>query len=183
MEVEPVESLDRFELIDRGPLRARHVWALVSRLPEAIGHRECDTVCRKLGWSQQDCSVEQVADSPGAGNVVMIRAEFANATELATGFGQRGVPAERVAAGAARQMHRYLAADAPVGPHLADQLMLPLGISAHRGVGGRFRTVGLTEHSRTHLDVLRAFLDIDVQVEQNAADDVLVTMTPASADS
>ena len=62
---------------------------------------------------------------------------------------------------------------APVGPHLADQLMLPLGISAwlsgRTGLpgGGSFRTLPLTLHSTTHIEVLRAFLDIDIQVEDS----------------
>ena len=30
----------------------------------------------------------------------------------------------------------YLAADVPAGPHLADQLLLPLGIAAYQKTGG-----------------------------------------------
>jgi RNA 3'-terminal phosphate cyclase (ATP) len=69
----------------------------------------------------------------------------------------------------------------PVGQHLADQLLLPLGIGAHQGTGGgTFRTLDLTPHAWTHIDVLRAFLDVDVRVEESAGGTATVTvMTPA----
>ncbi len=59
--------------------------------------------------------------------------------------------------------------------HLADQLMLPLGIGAWqsggagRPRGGSFRTLPLTHHSTTHIEILRQFLEIDIQA--NASED------------
>ena len=71
-----------------------------------------------------------------------------------------------------RQAEEYLAAGVPVGKHLADQLMLPLGIGAHLGTGGGvFRTMALTLHSTTQLEILRRFLDLDIHVEQGGPDD------------
>ena len=67
---------------------------------------------------------------------------------------------------ALRQAEEYLAAGVPVGKHLADQLMLPLGIGAYLGSGGGvFRTMDLSPHSTTHLEILRRFLEIDIQVD------------------
>jgi RNA 3'-terminal phosphate cyclase len=45
-------------------------------------------------------------------------------------FGHRGVRAEQVAEEAIQRARSYLQTDAPVGHHLADQLLRPLGISA-----------------------------------------------------
>lgn len=45
------------------------------------------------------------------------------------GFGERGVPAERVAGRAVREMQAYLDAGVPVGEHLADQLLLLLALA------------------------------------------------------
>jgi RNA 3'-terminal phosphate cyclase (ATP) len=65
-------------------------------------------------------------------------------------------------------MREYLAAGVPVGCHLADQLMLPLGIAAWQtGHGGRFRTLPLTRHSTTHMDVLRTFLNCHITSESD----------------
>jgi RNA 3'-terminal phosphate cyclase (ATP) len=86
-----------------------------------------------------------------------------------------GIRAEDVATEALRQAEEYLAAGVPVGRHLADQLMLPLGIGAHLGAGGGvFRTQTLSLHATTHLEILRRFLEIRVQVEQGGPDEWLV---------
>ena len=58
-----------------------------------------------------------------------------------------------MAAKAAREALEYLAAGVPVGPHLADQLILPLALSG----GGSFRTVAVTPHFTTNAEVIRSF--------------------------
>ena len=63
----------------------------------------------------------------------------------------------------------------PVGKYLADQLMLPLGIGAYLGSGGSaIRTMELSLHATTHLEILRRFLESDIHVEQDGPDDGLV---------
>ena len=96
----------------------------------------------------------------------MIELEAKHVTEVFTAFGQLGVRAEAVAKEAVRQADEYLAATAPVGQHLADQLLLPLGIAAWQGSGGGvFRTGELSTHATTHLEILRMFLEIKIRVE------------------
>ena len=105
----------------------------------------------------------------------MIELEAEHVTEVFTGFGRLGVRAETVALEALSEAQEYLAASVPVGKHLADQLLLPLGIAAFLGTGGgTFRTVALTPHARTHLDILRQFLGLEAKVEQAGASDWLV---------
>ena len=82
-------------------------------------------------------------------------------------MGQRGVPAEKVAAGIAREAKRWLEAEVPVGEHLADQLLLPLALAG----GGKFRTLQPSSHTTTNIDTLRIFLDVAIATEQ-IADDV-----------
>jgi RNA 3'-terminal phosphate cyclase (ATP) len=77
-----------------------------------------------------------------------------------TGFGEVGVRAEAVAEAAVQEARRYLAADVPVGPYLADQLLLPLALAG----GGVFRTLPLSRHASTNIDVIRAFLPVSVDV-------------------
>jgi RNA 3'-terminal phosphate cyclase (ATP) len=48
-------------------------------------------------------------------------------------------------------MPRYLRSSAPLGSHLADQLLLPMAL----GAGGIFRTMTTTTHTRTNIDVIR----------------------------
>ena len=111
-------------------------------------------------------AIEEVAGSRGPGNVVMIELEAEHVNEVFTGFGRLGTKAEEVARQALREAHEYLAAGVPVGPHLADQLMLPLAIGAFLGTGGGvFRTTKLTLHSTTLLAVIRHFLEVNAQVD------------------
>jgi RNA 3'-terminal phosphate cyclase (ATP) len=142
----------------------------VANLPTEIGQREMDVVARKTGWPPNCMRVEQIKDSPGPGNAVLIELGCQHVSEVFTGFGQRGVRAEDVADEAVKELRAYLAADVPVGPHLADQLMLPLGIAAWRDNSpSAFRTMRLTRHSTTHLDILRRFLDVRIAVKENEA--------------
>ena len=164
--ISPSRQFRRLELLERGEVAARRVWALVANLPRHIGERECRTIAEKTGWDQSCFTVEETV-SRGPGNAVMITLEAAHVTEVFTGFGQLGVKAEEVAMQALREAREYLAAGVPVGKHLADQLMLPLAIGVHLGTGGGvFRTMPLTRHSTTHLEVIRDFLGVEAQVSE-----------------
>lgn len=158
--IQSPDSLRRLELLQRGPLVRRSVYALVSRLPLHIAKREVNTVLEQLDWPEDCAWVEQV-QAHGPGNVVMIEVENEHVTELFVGFGQRGVPAEAVARTAADEAARYLASDVPVGEHLADQLLLPLALAR----GGVFRTLAPSNHTRTNLETLKHFLDVETAVE------------------
>lgn len=48
-----------------------------------------------------------------------------------------------------------------VGPHLADQLLIPMALSG----GGKFSTVGPTDHTLTNIDTIKQFLDIDITLK------------------
>jgi RNA 3'-terminal phosphate cyclase (ATP) len=88
----------------------------------------------------------------------VIELEWATGREVFTGFGEKGVRAERVADTACDEAAAWLASGEPVGPHLADQLLLPMALAG----GGRFRTAALSLHAATNIDTIRAFLDVDV---------------------
>jgi len=46
--------------------------------------------------------------------------------------------------------------------------MLPTAIAAARaGQGSRFRTGQLTQHSLTHIDIIKRFLDVKIEVADN----------------
>ena len=164
VEVQPAAELGGFELLDRGRLLNCRVRAMVANLPRHIAERECRTIAGKTDWPANCFACEVVDDATGPGNVVMIELEYEHVTAVFTAFGERGKKAERVASEAWRAARTYLDAVVPVGPYLADQLMLPLGIAAHFGHPGSFRTLPLTDHSTTHIDILKRFLDIEIDV-------------------
>jgi hypothetical protein len=52
---------------------------------------------------------------------------------------------------------------------------LPLGIAAYHNTGGGvFRTMPLTEHAKTHIEILHRFLEIKIDVRQAEAKSVVV---------
>jgi RNA 3'-terminal phosphate cyclase (ATP) len=161
IDIQPVQSLKPLELIDGGPLVRRHATALVSRLPRHIAERELATIRRKLELSEGETTVEEV-ESVGPGNVVVIEIQHQHVTEVVTGFGQRGVKAEKVAADAVREAKDYLAANVPVGEHLADQLLLPLALAG----GGRYRTTQPTPHTTTNVETIGKFLDVAIEIDE-----------------
>jgi len=161
VDIEPVSALRPIELVERGRILQRSATAVVARLPLHIAEREVDTIRRRLSWPAESVSAREV-DSLGPGNVVTAEIRSENVTEVLTGFGQIGVPAEKVAAGVVREARRYLEAGVPVGEHLADQLLLPMALAG----GGRFRTLEPTEHARTNIETIRRFLDVEIAVEQ-----------------
>ena len=171
--IEPAQDFNRLDLPERGRIVGRRVRAIVSRLPIKIAEREVRTIRKHTGWPDECFAVESV-DSPGPGNCVTVEIESEQVTEVFTGFGQKGVPAERVAKGVIRQVDRYLAAGVPVGEHLADQLLVPMALSG----GGSFRTLPPTPHTQTNLEVIRRFLDVEIRLEQVSEGVCQVTITP-----
>lgn len=173
--VEPAESLGRLEMLERGKLRDRRLRAIVAHLPEHIGERECSKVIRGLQWPEKCGEVVSMNDSIGPGNALIAELEFEHLTEVFVAFGEQGKKAERVGQEVLTQLRRYLKCDAPVGDYLADQLMLPLAIGAGQGTGGGvFRTSGLSLHSRTHIDVIREFLDVEIETIDHDRNDIEV---------
>lgn len=167
LHVEPSAQLCGLELLERGEIVDRSAVALVANLPREIAERELDVIERKGNWLPRSLRIEEIKDSSGPGNAVLLEVTSQHVCEVFTGFGQRGVRAEQVAEQAVEEMRDYLAAKVPVGPHLADQLLLPVGIAAWRdGEQSSFRTMRLTRHSTTHIDILRRFLDVEIGVEE-----------------
>ena len=160
--VEPLRSPKPLDLLERGEIRSCRARALVASLPEKIGQRELRRVHDELGWSKDSLEVIEVRNSRGPGNVLSLEIESDALTEVFTGFGRRGKRAEAVADEVIEEAKAYLASPAPVGPHLADQLLLPMALAG----GGRFRTSTLTRHTSTNMEVLRSFLDLEVRASE-----------------
>jgi RNA 3'-terminal phosphate cyclase (ATP) len=158
----PAGGLRAIELLEAGPPVRRQARALLSRLPTHVGDRELGIVQRALGWRRDECAAETVP-SPGTGNALVLEVERASGVvEVVTGFGEKGIRAEKVAEDAAEEMRRFLAADVPVGEHLADQLLLPMALAG----AGRYRTVPLSLHATTNIDVIRRFLPVEIDVTE-----------------
>lgn len=154
-------SWARLDLRDRGATLS--VWArsVVSQLPMSIAERELAVVRTRLGWPEANLMAEEV-DADGPGNALILAVETEEVTEVFTGFGRRGLPAEQVATQTVAKARRFLDSGMAVGMHLADQLLLPLTQSN----GGSFLTAQPTRHFTTNADVINRFFKLNITTNQ-----------------
>ncbi len=143
-------------------VRARIV---VARIPPRVAPREASTLRSRLGLRNDEIVIDEV-DSAGPGNVVILHVHLGEVTEVVTALGERGVLAETVATRAALEVRQLLAANVPVGEHLADQLLIPMALAG----GGVFRTVVPSRHTRTNAAVIERFLPVAITFREDGGD-------------
>ncbi|MGB7323227.1 MAG: RNA 3'-terminal phosphate cyclase, partial [Rubripirellula sp.] len=159
------------------------VTGIVCKLPVSIAERELNVVRRRFGWSPKSTQVRLVDDASCAGNVLLIELESATCAEMFTGIGAIGVTAEQVARRTGKEAQQFLqAVDVPVGRHLADQILLPMGLAARFcNQTSEFRTQELTQHSLTQIELLQRFLEISIETRTDEQGTwVVVNSSPAS---
>ena len=184
--IRPQAPLSGMAMTCRGALLQKRVTALVANLPLHIAERECREMASRSGWPPEVFEAKEVQDSAGPGNAMIVELMFENITEVLSGCGRRGVPAERVAADVWTAVEQYLESSAPIGTHLADQLLLPLALAAREGQASEFQTRALSDHALTHMQVIGAFLpEIDVStraIESAGGAEFVVAVRPATCD-
>ncbi|MCJ7616492.1 MAG: RNA 3'-terminal phosphate cyclase [Desulfobacterales bacterium] len=164
--IQPADQLRTFHINKRGEINECHAKAVVAGLPRHIAERELGVIEQKLGWNKECFRIiEQPADM-GPGNIVCIEIKSKHITEIFTGFGKKGVRAEDVAKIAVNTAIRYLEAGVPVGKYLADQLLLPLALAG----GGSYTTLKPSLHTKSNSDVIKLFLDINININQTSND-------------
>ncbi|MEL6339276.1 MAG: RNA 3'-terminal phosphate cyclase [Myxococcota bacterium] len=168
--IAPSHRLKPLTLMERGAHDSIEASVLLAELPKAVAAKEVEYLSRDLGLDASSIEVIDIKDSPGPGNVILIRVKNNHHTEVFTGFGQKGVPASRVVGELATSVTSYLKKAAPVGVYLADQLIIPLAMAG----GGSFRTVGVTAHTSTNVEVVTRFLDVSIDVQRQERGNVLV---------
>jgi RNA 3'-terminal phosphate cyclase (ATP) len=166
VKIAPPDRLTGIELLDRGQTLRRRLVARVSRLPESVAERELRLAQAILGWDARETQREVIDPLFGPGNVLFSEIVCENVTEIVSGFGERGVRAEAIAERVANETKRYLESGAPIGEHLADQLLLPLALAG----SGRYRTTPLTLHAKTQIETIQRFLDAKVEITPVAED-------------
>ncbi|MFT4623412.1 MAG: RNA 3'-terminal phosphate cyclase (ATP) [Myxococcota bacterium] len=157
--VTPAARLAPLTLTERTGAPVLRATAVVSALSKSIARRELKALIGALELDWPQTRVVDVEAPRGPGNAVWVEVESTNITEMFVGFGTRGKSAEAVAARIAGQVQQYLSSGAPVGAHLADQLLIPLALAS----GGTFRTVPPTAHTTTNVAVVERFLPVRFQ--------------------
>jgi RNA 3'-terminal phosphate cyclase (ATP) len=160
--IKPVACLQALELPERGDIVQQYAEVLLAHLPEHIAHRELAVIRDALSYPESKLNFHVDNTTSGAGNAVSIIVESAFVTECFTAFGQRRLPAERVAERVVSEARRYLQAGVPVGRYLADQLLLPLALAG----GGMFVTLQPSRHVITNMAIVKKFMQVEFVSEK-----------------
>ncbi len=164
--VQPTADWYGVQLGQRGKLQAVSGISAVSNLPEHILSRQHNQIQKRLAPFDLPVNVEQVkGKSIGQGTLVFLKAEFENVQAGFSALGARGKRAERVADEACQALEDFLASDAAIDPHLADQLILPMALAKGKS---RLTTSRITRHLTTNIWLVQQFLP--VQFEVNGAE-------------
>ncbi len=160
--ITPPHNWTRVSLCRSHPPQVTAAICALAKLPQHIADRELAVLADAFALTDQQLQTVELTRSSSPGNVLYAECSDGKVTELHSVCGEKGIPAEEVARKLVAEVETYLQADAPVGPHLADQLLVPLAI----GGGGEFDCGELTPHATTNMEVIRKFVDADFSVEQ-----------------
>ena len=154
-------SLVPARFVERGALRSLRIWAAVANLPEHIARREVELMREKLGLEYSDTEVV-VYDGPGPGNAAWAVAEYDGVTEVVSGIGEKGKQAERVAEEIVTELEAYMASDAVIGEHLADQLLIPMALAG----GGEMLCTEPSQHTKTQAEIIEKFIEVEFSFDE-----------------
>ena len=149
---------------DRGAVTAVRAECLYANLPTSIVKRECSVLENRLGLERGGARFRRV-DSAGPGNAAMVEVDVEDGrggvlTEVFTGFGERQITSEMVAERVAAEAEEYVNADAALGKHTADQILLPMALAGD----GEFSTLEPSLHATTNMEVIEKFLPVSFSV-------------------
>lgn len=159
--IRPVEKIGKYENNGRGAVLSVKAVATSAQIPGHVVDRELQRVAESLSLAAESLS-KRLVRSVGPGNILSLRAECEEITELVEVIGERGISAEVVADKSVTKLNRYLASNAVVGEHLADQLLLPMAL----GDGGSFTTLEPSMHLKTNAAVIREFTQSQIVINQ-----------------
>jgi RNA 3'-terminal phosphate cyclase (ATP) len=169
--ITPTAQFRAIDLTERGADAGRRAVARFAGLPASIAERAFARLGEMMGYPREICEVVEHSGC-GQGFVFHLEARYENVVEVFTGFGEHGVPAEKIVERVVNDARHYLAADAPVGEYLADQLLIPLALAG----SGQFRTVGISRHARTNLEVIEKFLPVRFVTEASDRSGVILSV-------
>lgn len=164
----PAAAVTWLERAGAPRVRAR---AGIAHLPRHIAERMLGRVAERLaeaGVPFDPAHDGEIADhgaeplSPGAYLELLLLDGAVPAGFL--GLGEKGLPAEVVADRAVADLLHHMRREAPVDPHLADQLAILLALSTD-SAESRYRTSAVTQHLLTHAELLCALWPVDIEVQ------------------
>ena len=147
------QPLAPVDVLERGPLHN------ATRELEALGQR--------MGWTFESGQLRQppTRQNEGPGNALIATLEHTHVTEVFCQLGERSLSAEQVAKRLVDEVRAYQRSTGALGPHLADQWMLPLALAVWRsGRAARYTCTEVTQHTATNAQTIALGLPVRVQI-------------------
>jgi RNA 3'-terminal phosphate cyclase (ATP) len=166
------KNREKFDFTSQVDWDGPFVEVLLANLPQHVFEREKKTVAKGLGIDPAEVDLAALPGELGPGNALMVRYKSDDLTAMITSYGAPGKKAERVANEGARDAKNFVRSKTPITPWLSDQLLLLLAL----GPGGSYMTSLLTEHTRTNAHILKKFLDVSIDIQQQKPDRVLISV-------
>ena len=163
VEVDTCNELAPIWFCERGRLKRVFGLSATSNLPDHVARRQRDYALRRLEEELIiSAEIEIVSGSPanGPGSFFILVVESERAIAGFSSLGEKGKPAEKVAAEAVDSLKDYLDSEGALDPHLADQIVPFMALARGRS---SFTTSRVTDHLLTNLWVVGHFLDIRIE--------------------
>ena len=168
----PDPGVRPINLTNRGKLLSQHVTSYIANVRESVAQSELETAQSRLQWPDESLQIQTITACDGSGNCLIYELEFATHIAQFTSFGTHGKPAKRVASEGAKQLLNFLNTNAAIEPKLADQLLLPMALSKQ----GSLKTINVTNHIKTNIATIEAFLGIRFHIENQTNGETLITI-------
>ena len=157
--------LSGIQLLERGALRQIRGLAVVTELPSHIPQRMANRAENLLRQAHLPAQIQPLRGrglAPGAG--IFLTAEYEHSRAGFSALGRRGIPAERVAETAVRELLDFHAQAVPVDSFLGDQLLLPLSLGSEIS---EYRVASISQHLTTNAWVIEQFELALVVIEED----------------
>ena len=161
------QALAPVDVQERGPLLNAWGEALAPGLARSIAPRELETLGLRMGWTFEAGQLRQppTRQNEGPGNALLATLEHAHVTEVFCQLGERSLSAEQVAKRLANEIRTYQRSHGALGPHLADQWMLPLALAVWRsGRAASYTCTEVTLHTATNAQTIALGLPLQVRI-------------------
>ena len=171
MTAEIAAWLDRkhFSVLERGALQSLHAYAVALNIPQDIAQRELATLAKRLNLNHH---AQLYPQGTSQGNTAFVVVDSEHHQQVFSVLGEVKKSSEQVGAELAREVQAYLASQAVVDEHLADQLLLPLALAK----GGEFTAQVISEHTRTQAEMIQRFIDCEIVFIPQASGSILIQL-------
>ncbi len=166
--VAPNATAKGLQLTERGGRVSVQAEAIIAGVPAHVAKRELALVGELLGWPVEALQIRGLSAYEGPGNALLLTVAHENVTEVFTGFGDKGIPAETVAKQTVESAKGWLVSKAAAGEYLADQLLLPAAMAALQGHPSNFTALTRSPHFDTNVQTIQRFVDVKVEMAEEA---------------